>query len=476
MRGPRTGSGNTARNLLFAALASAIFTWAIPVFFLMAQFSPWDFIVFWGAGQALNAGLDPYQINVAQIPGRPVPFFSPIFIAEFFRPVAALVPSVMEAKLIWTAINVVGGAALCIILVRLSGLRMRARSIILAAALLVSFEPFFAVMALGQTDILIVLAVAGSWLLIESRRLFLAGLVFCVGASNPHLILGVGVYYLYRALVRRELRLLLGMGTGALGLVLSSALYPAYSVEWLTRVLPATQVTTAHDPLQITLIQLTATYSSIAGLSPGQGVRLGSLVTIVIAALSLIAAVMVWRRGASMAIDMSAAVVLSLVATTYAFHQDYTVLALLGPSLVTVWRETGSIRRVSYLVVCGATLLFSSIPGLFGFGEPNYWLSVYNGWPLLTGALALSQLSMRPALLRQALPSAGLLLALTFMGDFLTLIDLTWMRALDVTLILLGLLGYLFAIWLWYGRPSPTKDVRDETGVSVDATTVAEWQ
>lgn len=468
MRSVRIGSGDRSRNLLFVTLASAILIWAVLAYFVAVQFAPWDFVVFWGAGQALNAGLDPYQVSVAQGSGLPEPFFSPIVLAEFFRPFAALLPSVMEAKLVWTAINVLGGAALCMILVRLSGLRMSIRSAILAATLLVAFEPFTAAMVLGQTDILVVLTIAVSWLLIESKRLFLAGVVFCLGACNPHLILGVGVYYLYRAIFRREPRLLLGMGTGAIGLVLCSALYPAYTVEWLTRVLPATQARSAHNAFQITLIQLAEAYSAIGGLSHSQGLRIGGLVTAIIAALSLVAAVMIWRRGngQAMAIDMSAAVALSLGATTYAFHQDYLLLALLAPSVVRVWRDSRSVRRAGYLVICGATLLFSSIPGLVGFGEPNYRLSLYYGWPLLTGALALIQLNAKPALLRQALPSAGALLTLTFAGDFLTMIDLPRMRTLDVTLILLGLLGYLFAIWRWCGWPSSLKNVRDGTEVS----------
>lgn len=108
MRNPRAGSDSTPRNLLFIALASGILTWATQALFLAAQLNPWDFVLFWGAGQALNAGLDPYQVNIAHVPGQPGPFFSPIFIAEFFRPIATLLPSVMQAKLIWNVINGIG--------------------------------------------------------------------------------------------------------------------------------------------------------------------------------------------------------------------------------------------------------------------------------------------------------------------------------------------------------------------------------
>jgi hypothetical protein len=468
MRSTRAGSDSTPRNLLFIALASGILIWATEALFTAAQFNPWDFVLFWGAGQALNAGLDPYQVNIAHVPGQPGPFFSPIFIAESFRPIAALLPSVMQAKLIWTAVNGIGGVALSITIVYLSKLRMSMRTVVLAVTLLVTFEPFTAAMRLGQTVIFVVLAVAISWLLIESRRLFLAGLVFCLGASNPHLIVGVGVYYLYRAIVRREPRLLLGMGTGAIGLVLCCALYPTYTVEWLTHVLPVAQAMSALDPVQITLIRLTVACTSIAGLSPSSGIHIGTLVTAAVSLLSLAAAVMVWRRnnGQSMAIDMSAAVVLSFMATTYAFHQDYMLLTLLVPSAVTVWRDAHSVRKVGYLVVCGATLLFSSLPAFVGFAAPNYWLPLVFGWPLLTGLLVLTQLSARPALLQQAMPSALLVLALTFIGDFLTMVDLTWMRMLDISLILFGLLGYLFVMWRWYGRSPRRTDGRASMGAS----------
>lgn len=439
----------------------AFSAWAIYTCLEASQFSPWDFAAFWGAGKALNGGLDPYLRSTRLRLGVPAGFFSPIFLAMIFQPIAALFPVVMQAKLVWTACNIVGGAALSLILVRLSGLRVTLRSYLVATALLVAFEPFTGTMQLGQTDLLVVLAVAASWLLLERRRDFLAGVTFCCGASNPHLILGIGAYYLYRAIFRRQYRLLLGLLVGGIPVVASSVLYLGYTIEWITRVLPPKQVIGAPDANQITIMHLATVYTPRLGIPGAHALRAGEVTTTLVTLLALGACVLIWHRGKghSTAIEMGAAVVLTVVAATFAYHQDL-LLVLIGPSLVAVWRDTRSIAKVGYLAVCASTFLFSSLTGLIAYGNYEFRLPFYAIAPFVAGVLLLTQLRPSRSAVPRVIPWAVALAGLSVAGDLLPTLMGIHVIQIEIALILLGLLAYLLAIWRWYGGASPVSEQR----------------
>lgn len=448
------------RIVVFVGLAFS--AWAIYTCLEASQFSPWDFAAFWGAGKALNVGLDPYLRSTVLRLGVPAGFFSPIFLAMIFQPIAALFPALMQAKLVWTACNIVGGAALSLILVRLSGLRVTLRSYLVATALLVAFEPFTGTMQLGQTDILVVLAVAASWLLLEHRRDFLAGVTFCCGASNPHLILGIGVYYLYRAIFRRQYRLLLGLLVGGIPVVATSVLYLGYTIEWITRVLPPKQAVAAPDVKQITILHLATVYAPRLGIPGAYALRAGEVITTLVTLLALGACVLIWHRGKgrSTAIEMGAAVVLTVVAATFAYHQDLLLLVLIGPSLVAVWRDTCSIAKVGYLAVCASTFLFSSLTGLIAYGTYEFRLPFYAIAPFVAGALLLTQLRPSRSAVTRAIPWAVALAGLSVAGDLLPTLVGIHVIQIEITLILLGLLAYLLAIWRWYGGAFPVSEQR----------------
>jgi hypothetical protein len=448
------------RIVVLVGLAFA--AWALYTSLLASQFSPWDFAAFWGAGKALNLGLDPYLASTRLRLGVPAGFFSPIFLAMIFQPIAALFPVLMRAKLVWTACNILGGAALSLILVRLSGLRVKLRSYLVATALLVAFEPFTGTMQLGQTDILVVLAVAASWLLLEHRRDFLAGVTFCCGASNPHLILGIGVYYLYRAIVRRQYRLLLGLLVGGIPVVVTSVLYLGYTIEWITRVLPLEQVNGALDPNHITIIHLAMVYAPRFGIPGAYALRAGEVITTLVTLLALGACVCIWHRGKgrSTAVEMGATVVLTVVAATFAYHQDLLLLVLIGPSLVAVWRDTSSIAKVGYLAVCASTFLFSSLTGLIAYGQYEFRLPFYAIAPFVAGVLLLTQLRPSRSAVPRVIPWAVALAGLSVAGDLLPTLVGIHVTQIEITLILLGLLAYLLAIWRWYGGAASVSDER----------------
>ena len=460
----RAKSARRFRDDLFIIVALVVLVWAIITCVRASQYSSWDFVAFWGAGKALNLGLDPYQPGTWQGFGVPAGFYSPIFLAEIFQPIAALLPNAMKAKLIWTGFNIVAGAALSLILVRVSGLRVNFRSFAIAVALLVAFEPFTGVMQLGQTDIMVVLAVAISWLLIEYRRYFLAGLIFCLGASNPHLILGIGVYYLYRAIFRREWTLLLGLIAGGLAFIASSAVYLNYTIEWVTQVLPPKQAIAATELIQVTIIHLVNYYGSSLGWTNARLLKVGELLTVAVTLVTLVAAVMIWRRvkGRSMAIEMGAAVVLTVMSTTFAYHQDLMLLTLIAPSLVAMWRDTHSVEKVGYLATCASTFLFSALVGFVGYGQYEYRQLFFFVAPFLAGVLLLTQLRASQTEMLRVIPWAIAAAVLSIAGDLLpTLVSIKLVET-EITLVLLGLLGYLLGIWRWYGGPTPVRDERED--------------
>lgn len=240
------------RNTLFLLVASVFFYEAYWTFSRSPLFTPWDFEAFWGGARALNLGLDPYNPRNLQALSIQAPYVSPLFLAELLQPLAHL--PLMTAKMIWTALNFLEAAATIVILLSLSKIKLTLQSLILGTTLFMAFEPFSGTIYLGQTDILVVLALALSWRCLEHRRLFLAGLVVCLGATNPHLITGIGLYYLYRSLRRREYRLLIGMAAGGAALLASLLVHVSYSKEWLTTILLAKEHTEVSTLFQITLI------------------------------------------------------------------------------------------------------------------------------------------------------------------------------------------------------------------------------
>ena len=452
------------RRNAFIGLALLFFVGALATCYLAQRLTPWDFIAFWGAGKALNAGLDPYAPATWRQLAIPAGFYSPIFLGLLFQPIAALLPALYTAKLVWTVGNIVGGVALSLMLMRLSGVRITWTSALIGIALLFAFEPFTGgVIYLGQTDVLVVLATAVSWLLLEQRRRFLAGFVFCVGATNPHLILGIGVYYLYRAIFRREYALLLGLLTGGASLLAICLLYFNYTLEWVTRVLPAKQIEAAFSPTQLTVLHLVVDVGAYAGIPTSLLVRLGEGVTVLLALVVLLLAVRIWRRsnGRATPIEMAAAVTLSVVSTTFAYHQDLLVCALLAPSIVYVWRHTYSIDQSAFLAVCASTFLFSSLTGLINDGVYEHRLPFYAVAPALVGLMMLTQLRASRWIYRRLAVWGTILLAFSLAGDLLPVVVGLWVTQLEIVVFFLGLLAflrgaYLFAVTrsVWGGEMS----------------------
>ncbi len=449
MESGKSSKYGNMRTYAFFVLSLIFFAWAAITFYEAPRLTPWDFQVFWGGGKALNFGVDPYQKAALQRLGINAEFISPIYLAEFFQPIALL--PVMKAKMLWTGFNVLGGAVVALTMLKLSRLTITLQSALVAFGLLIAFEPYTGVIFLGQTDVLVLLSLSLSWLLLDRNRRFLAGVVFCLGAVNPHVIAGVGLYYLYRSIWRREYTLLLGMLSGGLVFAIGVLYHLPYFVEWMTVVLPLAQNKAVGDPLQMTILHVVVTL-----LGSLLRVDIATLAAKVIAGLIIVAsciwAIRMWHRsrGQSLELDMAIAVVLTLICITFAFHQDFLILVLVVPSLVSLERGGLPVDKVAFLMVCASTFFLSCQLGHISHGPDEFRLPFYYFAPFLAGALAFTQVQLSATVSRKWLPWIGVLCAFSLAGSFLPQLMGVQITVYETGIIYLGLIAFMGGMWLWH--------------------------
>lgn len=452
-------------DIVFIAVALIIVGWAIATFVQSMHLSLWDFQAFWGAGKALDESVDPYSppAMLSQV-GVQAAFVSPIYLAEALRPIGYL--TYVNARTLWMILSLAGAVVLCGLIVSLSHARVNLRSLMVAFAVLAAFEPFAGGdMYLGQTDLFVVLAIALSWFLVEHKQRFLAGVIFCIGASNPHLILGVGLYYAYRALRRHEITLLLGMLTGGAALIAASLVYVGYLREWLTIVLPSVQQQGIWSPMMLTPLHVYFASLAMIPFTATHALQGAELLDIATMLAAIVVAVRFWERdrGHSMALDMGVATVVSVLASTFSYHQDLLSLVVLAPSVVQLAilkaRWTGIeiaaqgtlwANRVAFLTVCAGSVLFSGMAGYIGYGVNENRLPFYFVSPVLCLTLIVAYLRPSAAVARRMLPWAAAFLALSAIGSFLPQVVGLQVLLGETVLIFLGLVGYLRGMWLWH--------------------------
>ncbi len=293
-----------------------------------------DFWTFWAAARATRAGLDPYLpsalAKVAPLPTGPTPgpFLSPLVLAEWLAPLGAL--PFLPARLLWLGLNLVLSGTLVPLLLRLGGIRLGWRSVLVGSALLMAFQPFDLTLWLGQTDIIVVTAIAVGWLCMERGRAFLGGAVLSLATLDVHLVLGVGAYLVFAAVARGQRRALGGLAAGCVALGAACLVHPADVTHWLLVTLPHAQAA-AIEPWD--------TLSVLQAASELVGGRMGGIAAAVLDAALLTLAVRAWRhRRSTPERDLAVAAALTLATTTFAYNQDYLLLVLAFPFLARQWR------------------------------------------------------------------------------------------------------------------------------------------
>jgi protein-tyrosine phosphatase len=435
------------RNALFFLLAIIFFWEAFLTFSTAPKQTPWDFQAFWGAGKALNNGLDPYDPNAMQRLSVQVTYLSPIFVGEAFQPLANI--PFMTAKMLWTGFNILAAIVIILLILHLSKIKITPQSFFLGLAILMAFEPFSGTIYLAQTDLLVLLALALSWLCLEQNQPFLAGLLFCIGATNPHLITGIGLYYLYRSIWRREYQLLLGIIVGGLVIIAACLYHLPYFVEWITSVLPSTGSDAIQSPIQVTTIHVTDYFTSFYGIGNYE------IVSRVIVALLIImisfASIMVWTRssGKTVSMEITMAVILTLLVSPYAYHQDFLILVLVVPSLFLLLKSNVSVSKVAILFITVSTFFFSSMVGFINVGVNEFRMPFYYFAPFLVILMGATQLK------RIARPFESLIWVMLFAffslgGSYLPQILGIQVVQSEMLVIFIGLLLFVAGMWFWH--------------------------
>lgn len=296
-----------------------------------------DFWTFWAAARAMAAGLDPYVpaslTRVAALPPGPAPgpFLSPLVVAEAMAPLGRL--PFAAAQRVWLALNLGLSGVLLVVLLRLGRFRLRWPTLLGGAALLAAFQAYDLTLWLGQTDVLVVTAIAAGWLLQGRGRPFLGGLVTAAAAVDVHLVAGFGLYALYVAVVRGRWRGFAGLVSGLAVLAAACLLHPAAVGYWLTVTLPHAQ-RAAIEPWD-TLSVLQAG-SELLGRGGGAVLALG--IDLAMIALAWVA----WGRCHAAEMpegELAVAAALTAATATFAYNQDFLLLVLAFPFLARLWRS-----------------------------------------------------------------------------------------------------------------------------------------
>lgn len=381
----RTLATSPCRRLAFAAgLLAILALWTTKAILDWPRVN--DFLTFWAAGRALNAGLDPYRRRVlAQVLPRsmvgihPTPYLSPIILAELMRPLGSL--PYASAHLAWSTVSVLSSGFLLFALLRLANLGYGWTTLSLSLSALLACTPFAFTIAGGQTDVFVAAVLSGSALLLKARRRFLAGLVLCLGAMNPQLLVGFALYYCVRAFRYREWGLLLGGACGLAFAAMMAALYPHYSLEWIRITLPAARLVAARTSGFVTVSYL---------LQPVPSFRAPAIAAI--DAMAVGVAISLWMRGAShdsglaLSLDYGAAAAISIIAAPFLYLQDWLVLVLCIPGLLALVSVAADSPTTS-LAAVSTGLIFSPLSGwVFPWRHSLYSLCV----PLLAVFLFIS--------------------------------------------------------------------------------------
>ena len=399
-----------------------------------------DFWTFWAAARALSAGLSPYHIaNLAAVAGplphpRPGPFLSPIFVAQTMAPLGALPFGV--ARLLWLGISLLCVAVTLPLLLRLGGMAVGGTVLAAGAVLCMAFQPLSFTLWLGQTDTLVVAAVAAGWYALQRGRPLLGGLAAAVAAVDPHLLAGLGLYLLFRAVARRDRLPLLGFAIGGVVALGLCWLHPAMTTYWLRVTLPRAQAA-AIEPWD--------TLSWLQAWSELLGPHLAIFPTVALDVTLVLLSFGLWARAdATPARDLAVVAVLTLATTTFAYNQDYTLLLLAVPFFAARWRSGGSDTRTGLLAF--ALAVGYALSALTGGPVPLR----HAGFVLLVPVVALAAVCSLPAV-RARLRGGGGVWAAAWV--LVTWVGYGVFRAVGgvrgpALLLLCGLVAFLVALWL----------------------------
>ena len=201
------------RRLAFAGAAGAgigcFLAWAANWFvFISGNLQGPDFFSFYAAAeifvkQGPSSVYDiltqkQYEIAITQRPADSfivLPYFHPPFYTLLIAPLAFL--SYRAAYYAMTAFNVALLIALTVILVR-GSLRVHGRAVIVAVSLIAGFLPVFVTILQGQSDLVVLVPLAGAYMAWSRGRAGWAGVLSALAFSKPQLLLLIPILFITR--------------------------------------------------------------------------------------------------------------------------------------------------------------------------------------------------------------------------------------------------------------------------------------
>lgn len=321
-------------------------------------------------------GADPARFIV-------LPYFHPPYYTLLIAPLALL--DYRRAYYVMAAINVVLLVALVYILVRNSE-RIHGRASWVAAPLIAGFFPIFVTVLQGQSDLVVLVPLAGAYAAWARGKYAWAGALSALALSKPQLLLLIPILFI----ARRAWRALAAFAAVLVGLGIVSlagfgfgpvVTFLASIGTWaITGRLPNTNQLVYTDP---------AVYSlrNILEALPGGGKVVAFVILVVL--LALVALSLSWRPD-KRRLDFALAIAASLVLSPHQNIHDLALLVIPGFAAADL-ALAGSLRWPHV----AAAVLFFAYTAINLTLAVSFW-SAAVGALALAGYLAIERMAVRP--------------------------------------------------------------------------------
>jgi hypothetical protein len=321
-------------------------------------------------------GADPSRFIV-------LPYFHPPYYTLLIAPLAYL--DYRHAYYAMAAFNVLLVAALIVILVR-SSLRVRGRGWLVATAMIAGFFPLFVTVLQGQSDLVVLVPLAGAYAAWARGRYGMAGALSALALAKPQLLLLIPVLFI----ARRAWRALGAFAAVLAGLgvisVLAFGVGPVFTYltsvgTWaITGRLPNTDQLVYTDP---------AVYSlrNILEAVPGGGKVVAFVILVML--LALVALSLSWRPDKPR-LDFALAIAASLVLSPHQNVHDLALLVIPGFALADL--ALSGLLRWPHVAVAVLFFAYAAIDLTLTI---NFW-SAAVGALAVAGYLTVERMAVRP--------------------------------------------------------------------------------
>ena len=321
-------------------------------------------------------GADPSRFIV-------LPYFHPPYYTLLIAPLAYL--DYRNAYYVMAAFNAFLVAALVAILVK-SSLRLQGRGWMVAAAMIAGYFPLFVTVLQGQSDLVVLVPLAGAYAAWAKGRYGMAGALSALALSKPQLLLLIPILFL----ARRSWRALASFAGVllALGVISVAGFGFGPVITYLTSV--GTWAITGHLPNTGQLVYTDpAVYSlrNILEAVPGGGKVVAFVILVLL--LALVALSLSWRPDKPR-LDFALAIAASLVLSPHQNVHDLALLVIPGFALADL-ALAGQLRWPHVAVA----VLFFAYAAIDLTLAINFW-SAAVGALAVAGYLTVERMAVRP--------------------------------------------------------------------------------